>query len=336
MLLPRARLQQARNGTCGLRRIAILLARAVVVGAGERDDVVEQGLQSATGFEHHLHMIAVRFFEFGAVEQLRHAEQRVQRRAQFVADIGDEHRFRLRTRHRCVARMFGVLLLMAEALDEIVVLLAKLDAFLHQSRDAAAIGGEHRGEQDDENGGHRCVHPVLAQQQEYERRQRETRMRDVGGAVRGAGDELGCRHAEEGEGEIGLRRIGTRHEPEPRAHAPRRAGDGGDESVAVGPVLRVAAEPAAPVGGGQLFRRDDDGDLERERDERKQICVCAEKRHRNAQRGERKREIVAAERVKDIDAAGERSARFLFRTGVDRRHCENPRQSLASRPFRNA
>jgi hypothetical protein len=45
---------------------------------------------------------------------------------------------------------------------------------------------------------------------------------------------------------------------------------------------------------------------------------------------------MAAERIQDIDAAGEYRAAGLFLWRFFFGHCENPSQSLAFAPFRNA
>ena len=68
---------------------------SIDVDASASSQFVSGLLLAAARFEHHLHVAAVRRGQFGAVEKLRHAEQRVERRAQFVADVGDEDGFRL-------------------------------------------------------------------------------------------------------------------------------------------------------------------------------------------------------------------------------------------------
>ena len=52
-------------------------------------------LQALARFQHHLDMVAVRPVELGAIEQLRHAEQRVQRRLDFRS-ISDKESYLFR------------------------------------------------------------------------------------------------------------------------------------------------------------------------------------------------------------------------------------------------
>ncbi len=84
-LFPGARLQQPRHGAGGLHGIAILILQCVVIVAGQRDDIVEQGLKSAARLQHDLDVIGLLLGQIGPLQQLRHAQKRVHRRAQFVA-----------------------------------------------------------------------------------------------------------------------------------------------------------------------------------------------------------------------------------------------------------
>jgi hypothetical protein len=107
LLLPGAWLQQPRHGARRLQGVAILIFLLVVTVAGERDDIVDQGLQTLAGLQHHFHMVALLFGQVGALQQLRHAKQRVQRRAKFVAHVGDEGGLGLGAGLGAVARRDG-------------------------------------------------------------------------------------------------------------------------------------------------------------------------------------------------------------------------------------
>ena len=255
--------------------------------------------------------------ELGAFQDLRHAEQRVERRAQFVADIGDEQRFGLRARLGHVARGFGCVFLDLEVGDEAFIVVMEPDALVEQLRHRLAVARQHRGKQHDEHRGHDRVEPALQEQQHDERRQRETRMGEIGGTVRGARDEFRRRHAEEGEREIGLRRERAGHEPEHRANAPCRARDRRHECIAARPELGVAVGGAMPVRRRELLGGDDDGDLEEQRHEdQRGRPAFGEQRRDHAKSGEGEREIVPPERVQKIDAPRENRARPGFGCGT--------------------
>src|SRR5215472_7872928 len=120
----------------------------------------------------------------------------------------------------------------------------------------------------------------------------------------GASDELGRGHAEEGEREVRFGGKRARHEPEPRAKSPGGAGDGGKKGVTPRPKRRIAVGRAAAIGGQELFGDDDDRYLKEERyeDVSRWPAVCEQCR-RHAERRERQRQIVPAERVEDVDSA---------------------------------
>jgi hypothetical protein len=93
--LPRDGLQETRDTARNLLRIATIFRDGFfAILARQGDHIVEQGLQAAAGVQHHLHMVAIRPFQFGALQKLRHAEHRAQRRADLMAHICDEERFR--------------------------------------------------------------------------------------------------------------------------------------------------------------------------------------------------------------------------------------------------
>jgi len=101
--------------------------------------------------------------------------------------------------------------------------------------------------------------------------------------------------------------------------------------------LRIAAGWTLLVGGGEPLGRDHHAQLQQQRHQRQDAGLMArDQGDGNAQRRERKGEIMAAKRVQDIDAAGEHrvAGLFLWRNFFD--HCVNPCQSLAFAPFQNA
>jgi hypothetical protein len=118
--------------------------------ARQRDHVVEQGLQSIARIEQHFDVALLRAIEFAALEQLRHAEQRVQRRADLVADIGDEGGFGARVRFGQVALPFRLPLFALEANDKIGILCGAAPRLSSASRDPCAIGIKHAAEKQHE------------------------------------------------------------------------------------------------------------------------------------------------------------------------------------------
>ena len=155
LLLPGARLQQTRNRARGLAGIAILVqfvARFALV-ARQSDDIVEQRLQTAPRFKQHFDMTALRPVEFAAFEQLRHSEQRVERRADFMADIGDECRFRARAGFRHVARGLRFGLLARQLGYQIDIVATQANALVEQLRDAVAMANRDAAEKEHEHRG---------------------------------------------------------------------------------------------------------------------------------------------------------------------------------------
>jgi hypothetical protein len=74
--------------------------------------------------------------------------------------------------------------------------------------------------------------------------------------------------------------------------------------------MRVAARAAFLVGGGKLFGRDHHGQLQHQRYQRQDAGHMArDQGDGNTQDREGKGEVVAAERVQDIDTAGEHRIR---------------------------
>ena len=274
-LFPGARLQQARHGAGGLQRIAILVFQLLGIVAGQCDDVVQQGEKALAGFQHDLDMIGLALGQFGAFQQLRHAQQRVHRRAQFVADIGDERRLGHGAGLGPVARgdCFG--LFARQPFHQPGILAAQEDAFVNQPPHALAIRNQHGAEKAHQDGRHGGVKPTLQQQQPDQRPQRQHRVRGKGGAMRRAGDEFGGGHAQIGQRQIGLGGEGIPGEPEKCAQAPGGAGDGRNERVAPRPEMRIVAMDAVAlaacfVGGGELLGGDHHSHLQQQRRHRQQ------------------------------------------------------------------
>ena len=254
-----------------------------------------------------------------------------------MADVGDEGRFGHCAGLGAVARLYGFQLLALQPHDQHIVFVAQVNAFIQQARHAVAIACQHRGEQHDQDGGHGGVQPALPQQQADQRPQREEGMGDIGRAMGGAGDELRRRHAQIGQAQIGLGGKGIPDKPEHRRRAPGGAGNGRHKRVAPRPEMRIAAGRAVLVGGGELLGGDHHRHLQQQRHQRQDARLGArEQGGRHAQNREGQGEIVAAERVQDIDTPGEhRVGAFLLRRLVQA-HCANPCASLAFAPFRNA
>jgi len=133
LLFPRTRLQQLGYGTRGKSRIALFGSMLLGVVARQGDDVIEQGAKPAPGFEHHLDVVAMRLFESCPLQQLRHAEQCVERCADLVADIGDEHRFRARAHLRRIARLFGGAPFFGKLLKQSRIVVAQAAGFVEEA-----------------------------------------------------------------------------------------------------------------------------------------------------------------------------------------------------------
>ena len=136
LLFPRPRLQQPRHRASGLRGIAILIRNMAVFAfvARQGNDVVEKRFEAAPGLQQHFDMALLRAVEFAAFEQLRHAEKRIQRRADFMADIGDERRFGARARFGQIAGRLRVAFLARQQRHEIRVFAAQAKTFVQQTR----------------------------------------------------------------------------------------------------------------------------------------------------------------------------------------------------------
>ena len=180
---PRVRLEQPRHRPRRLGGIAALdrerhrLVRLV----SQRDDVVEQRLQSAACFQQHLDVIALRLLELAAFQELRHAEDRVERCAQLLADIRDEGRFGAFAGLRVVARGFGGCLFFVEADDQMRVVTSQDDGLFEQLTDRPAIGVEHTAEEEHEQRPKGSDRPeVRARAQASRARERHARDRPAG------------------------------------------------------------------------------------------------------------------------------------------------------------
>ena len=170
-LFPGARLQQTRYRAGGLQRIAILVLQLLVSVAGQRDDIVQQGEKTLAGFQHHFNMIGLALREFGPLQQLRHAQERVHRGAQFMRDVGDEGGLGHGAGLGGVARLDRLGLFARQAFHQPGILAAQENAFVDQPSHAVAIGNQHRAEEPHQHRGHGGVKPAVHQQQHDQRPQ---------------------------------------------------------------------------------------------------------------------------------------------------------------------
>jgi hypothetical protein len=254
-----------------------------------------------------------------------------------MADIGDEGGLGQGAGFSSVAGGQRIKFLALQPDDQLAVLVAQVNAFIQQPRHAVAIAGQHRGEQHHQHRSEGGIQPALPQQKPDQWAERENRMDNIGGAMRRAGDEFRRRHAQEGQRQIGLGREAAPHEPEQRRRAPGGAGNRGDKGIAPRPVMRVAAFAAVLVGGGELFGGDHHGDLQQQRHQWQHAGrMSRDQGGGHAQHGKGQGEIMPAERIQDIDAAGIDRVRASVLWRDRHGHCVNPCRSLAFAPFRNA
>jgi hypothetical protein len=95
--------------------------------AGIFQDGVDQGDQRLTRGGRGREMASLRVAEAAVVEQLQHAHDAVQRRAQLVADDGEEARFGFVGLHRRAARALGGVMLGKRLVARLLQLRGALD-----------------------------------------------------------------------------------------------------------------------------------------------------------------------------------------------------------------
>ena len=142
--------------------------------------------------------------------------------------------------------------------------------------DAVAIGVEHAGEQHDQHRRHHRIDAALrSSSRNTSGASANSGMREIGGAIGRARDELRRRHAEEGERQIGLRRKGVRARTRTRRRRPRSRPRSPRRRCSAGPrTADRCFRPRLLVGGGQLLRRDHDRDLQQQRHQRQPARVA--------------------------------------------------------------
>ena len=262
-------------------------------------------------------MALLALVQLALIQKLRHAEQRVQRRADFMADIGDESGFGARAFLRHVARRFRRVALAGEADDKIGIGAPQCDAFIKQGRDAVAITVKHAAEEQQQQRGKAGIGIAFKRQQPDQRQQRENGMRRIGRAIGRTRDELRGRHAHEGERQESLCREIAGNEPDESAQPPRHARCAGIPDITFGPIHRIVGWIARFVAFGELACGDGGGDLQQERNERNpRRNVVAIKRRRDAQSRKRQEEIQPAHAEEYVDTLGGHGARV--RTAIRR------------------
>ena len=312
VFFPGARLEQARHGAGGLDGIAILVFQLFGVVAGQRDDVIQKRLQPAARFQHHFHMIGLLLGQARAFQQLRHAQKCIHGRAQFVGNVGNEGRLGDGGSLGAVARRDGFALFARQAHHQVGVFVAQMQAFVDQPPHALAIGNQHGAEKRHQHGGHGGIKPALDQQQHHQRPQRTDGVRDIGGTESGTRDEFGGGHAQKGQRQVSLCRERAPAEPEHRAQAPGGAGQCRHHREAARPEHGIAVQRAVAIGAGQLFGGDHHHQLQQQRGYgQKPQRVAGQKRGGNAEHGKGKREVMAAQRIEHVNAAGKNLPVFV-------------------------
>src|SRR5689334_8420161 len=96
-------------------------------------------------------MVAIGLVELCLIQQLCHAQQCIQRRANLMADVRDKHGLGPRTRFSSVARLFGLPLLAAKPDDQALIVATEANTLVQQTRYSVAITEQNGREKDDED-----------------------------------------------------------------------------------------------------------------------------------------------------------------------------------------